>query len=216
MRIVLGGLAVGTSAVLFAACGSSSATDLFGAQSAAVDAGLDGAIGSGNPETPAGDGGTAATDAGKRPKDAGTPVDTDAGVTPVDAGLPTDEGIFCGLDPDSNRLYCPAGSQACCIRSVSGQLAFDCKPASGPTSSCVGLRVPCSDQVDCGGKACCATYDQISGGYKDVSCKTSCGSSTATTTEFRLCDPNASADECAAIGKSCQASTAIDGWYLCK
>ena len=216
MRIVFAAFALGSSAAMFAACGSSNASDLFSGGSAAIEAGvLDGSVGSGNPES-AGDGGAIAVDAGKRPKDAGIPVDTDAGAPPVDAAVPADNGIFCGLDPDSNRLYCPAASQACCIRSISGQLSFDCKPSSGSSSNCAGLRVPCTDQVDCGGKACCATYDQLSGGYKDVSCKTSCGSSTATTTEFRMCDPEAATDECVAIGKTCQASTAIDGWYLCK
>lgn len=211
-------------AAALGACGSSNATDLFsnGGSAGAADSGsATDATGTGNPETPTGDSGTAA-DGGKKKDAGGGPVQDDSGTTPTDAGggpetsTTTDPGIFCGVDNTNARLYCDVSNQACCISSHSGSLSFDCHAASGTGSQCNGLRVPCDDQADCNGQICCATYDKINSGYKSVQCQSSCGADTALTTEYRLCDPNAAVDECAAVGGTCQPSTAIDGWFLCK
>lgn len=206
-------------AAALAACGSSNAADLFGGGgngATVVDAAAE-ATSNGNPETPGSDGGSTPGDAGKK-KDAGGGPNNDAG-SPNDAGdtpetsTSNDPGIFCG-EADGSRSYCNVSSEYCCIRDVGG-LTFDCN-AKG--AQCIGgLTVPCTDQVDCNGKICCATYSTVgSGGYQKVECKSTCGANTATTTEYRLCDPNAAVDECQAVGATCQESTAIPGWFLCK
>lgn len=133
----------------------------------------------------------------------------------VDATPAGDPGIFCG-EVSNQRNYCDVTAQSCCIRSVSGNLELTCKPKSGSGSNCTGMTVPCSDTHDCNGKICCATYDNVLDGYKSVSCAQTCDADNSLVTEYRLCDPNAAVDECAAGGQSCQASSAIDGWYVCK
>lgn len=199
------------------ACGSSNTADLFSGPGGGATA--DGAV---DGTAALDDGATAedanGVDAGKL-KDAGKKVDADVPVVDagVDVAVPGDLGIFCGFDPSATRTFCSINSQACCVRNVAGTLDFSCRPSSGSGSACAGLRVPCSDSLDCtGGKVCCAFYDELTNLYTDVSCKSSCGASGTTFTEYQMCDPEAPNDECVASKRSCQASSAIDGWYLCK
>lgn len=215
-RASLALIVIGPSFLLMGACGSSNTADFFtGAPSGSVDASPDGA-----PDEGAVDGGQkptedgAVTPDGAKPKDAGKPdVARPEDAAPDVVVVPTDKGIVCG-GSNGTPTYCHAPTQMCCVREVTGTLDFACK-AKG--STCSGLAMPCSDTVDCAGQACCATYDNSgSGGYSKVACQATCGGSTGSTTEFRMCDPDAVVDECVVNGLSCQESSAIPGWHICK
>ena len=205
------------SIALVGACGSSSSTEFFQDRpsspsasdgspegSSAVEPATDGAA---SPDGP-----VVGIDGGK-PKDAGKPdvvTVTDTG-TPDVAVIPTDDGIVCS---STGTQFCKTATEACCLHEESGGLEYTC---AAPNAPCSGLKMPCSDTVDCGGLVCCATYSNNSGGgYTKVACQATCGASTSNTTEFRLCDPNAAIDECLVMGLTCKASTAIAGWHICK
>jgi hypothetical protein len=200
-----------------AACSGASTSDFFGpggGGAIGADSGSGGDATVGGPGETKGDGGGTRKDAST--SDAAPKADAsavDAQTADVNTG-PVDPGVFCGVDTSDARKYCPVSSQYCCITDNGSELTFTCKTKSGP--SCAGLQVPCSDQRDCDGKICCATYDNVNGGYSEVACRDTCDKDTLTETEFRLCDHDAPADECEAIGKSCQESSAVPGWYVCK
>jgi hypothetical protein len=202
------------AAIVIGACGSSTAADLFsgpsgGAPTPSSDSPKD-------PTDALGDAGV--VDPGPSDSKDASVRDAraiaDATVADTRPGY-TDPGIFCGTDEHKARLYCEPSNEACCIQSAGGgDLEFTCK-SSG--ASCAGVRAPCSDMSDCGGgDVCCATYENLpQAGYDSVECKATCGAASVTFTEYRLCDPDAPVDECAAVGKKCKASTAIDGWNIC-
>jgi hypothetical protein len=205
-----------------AACGGAEVTDLFGgsATPSTDDAGpgdLDSATtDDGAPADP--DGSVTRQDSGGK-SDGGNPQG-DAFV-PVDAGksdalLGLDPGISCGSGT-VGEINCATTLQYCCATPNGASVNFDCKLST--VSACAGLRIVCDDSADCpGNQFCCGTYEQ-NVGYTKVDCRgnAACGATTATTSFVRFCDPKASPDECAGVGKTCsQQSTTLPGYYYCK
>jgi hypothetical protein len=60
---------------------------------------------------------------------------------------------------------------------------------------------------------CCGTFEE-NVGYKSVECSLNC-TSVGTLKAVRFCDPSAAVDECASIGKKCDTSQVLPGYYVC-
>jgi hypothetical protein len=205
-----------------AACGGTNSADLFSNSNPSADSGTKDNEADSSPADDA----STSTDGGNR-KDAGkksdaSPPEGDASIeagggdagsdaAETDAGR-TDPGVFCGTDGGA-RTYCNVATEYCCAVPTGGDPDFSCMPESD--KSCGGISVPCSDDADCDGKICCGTYSHLTGSYDSVQCKISCSADNATITEYRLCDPELSPDPCVADGKTCKASQAMPGWYIC-
>lgn len=146
--------------------------------------------------------------------DAGKGGSNDAGQS-NDAGFMTSgPGIYCGADMNDQAVFCSTKSQECCGTKNLGDLNFSyaCIANGG---QCAGVPIHCDDRLDCpSNQVCCGTFDQVKG-YLAVECKTTCGGSGGGTTGVRMCDPNAATDECASIGKTCQQSGSLTGFYRC-
>jgi hypothetical protein len=102
----------------------------------------------------------------------------------------------------------------CCIGRFDN-FGSQCKPlAQGCPPQAIALK--CNDETDCpGGQVCCAQFDQQSG-YKSAQCQTSCSGSSNGTVAVKLCDPDAPTDQCLSTGKTCQPSSSLSGYSICK
>ena len=215
-------LLVASALAAVAACGGAEVTDLFGGPGAG-DAGtgpgdLDSAS-SDDGAPPGSDGSVTREDGGVR--DGGT-TQGDAFVALDSAGksdalVKLDPGISCGGSA-AGETNCATALQYCCATPNGGSsVTFECK--ANTVSACAGLKIVCDDSADCpGNQFCCGTYEQNMG-YTKVDCRGSaaCGTTTATTSFVRFCDPTAATDECIGVGKTCgQQSGSLPGYYYCK
>lgn len=126
-------------------------------------------------------------------------------------------GILCGEAAGAN-VYCPTATKICCAKRQDGDFNFQCVSNINPFQACgVGTQIKCDDRSDCpAGQVCCGAFDQNSG-YRGVQCATSCNNSPIPGLQpVRFCDPNAPIDECADVGKACEASGTLDGFSVCK
>jgi len=83
---------------------------------------------------------------------------------------------------------------------------------------CGGTPISCASSADCGGATpvCCGTFD-TNVGYQRVACSTeaACTATIPNVQMLRFCDKAAPVDECLAIGKTCQPSSSLPGFYRC-
>jgi hypothetical protein len=106
----------------------------------------------------------------------------------------------------------------CCASLDNNKPKLACENTSG--GACAnGLKIECDDPSDCPtGEVCCGTRNDsgfASGGFASVSCQSSCDG-TQDHPAVLLCNPKAAVDECAAIQKTCQASDALSGYFVCR
>ncbi len=194
------------------ACGGAEASDLFSGTTTPGDDG--GAVPDSAADDAASTDAGGGTDSGNR-KDTGTPQE-DAGV-PDTGGPKEDPGISCGQGA-AGEINCNPTTQYCC-GSASGAsgVNFDCKNA---LATCSGVKIMCDDRADCPAvnPYCCGTFVQNTG-YTKIACSmnAACGTTTASTSYVRFCDPTAKTDECAVEGKTCNGqSGSLPGYTYCK
>lgn len=219
--------AVASSFAVLAACGGASESELFAAPGSSEfgtlptgggdtedpgssSGGSSGLSGSGSSSSSSSSSGASGSTSGGTSGTSGGTADAGA----ADAGWKS-AGIWCGKDDDDDDVYCAAG-QACCAKSGGGKASLTCT-AGGPFVSCQGgLAIRCDDQTDCpSGQVCCGKFEENSG-YQSVQCSTTCNSVAGVIRAVRFCDPDAPADECASIGKTCGWSQALPGYSICK
>src|SRR5262249_34018689 len=120
-------------------------------------------------------------------------------------------------DTTGEDVFCPLPGNYCCATGSSSTTTYECK--STTISACAGLPIPCDDHADCPtGRVCCGVFD-ANLGYTQVSCRAAVqcpGLPGGVLSYVRFCDPLAAVDECAVLGRTCQASQGLPGYYICK
>jgi hypothetical protein len=101
----------------------------------------------------------------------------------------------------------------CATQSLGTTPTYTCRPST--TSACAGTPIFCDDQADCGGQICCGQFNATLG-YRIVTCMTTCTGELDGNQLIRFCNPKVLPDECAALGKTCQPSTGLVGFYRCQ
>lgn len=101
----------------------------------------------------------------------------------------------------------------CCVDGKFGEVQYKCEDLG--FINCVADRtIQCDDRSDCpGNQVCCGRFDEE--GYTGVSCRADCNDIPGVQA-VRFCSPTAAPDECAEIGKTCQKSQSLPGYYVCK
>jgi hypothetical protein len=212
-------LFLASSALLVAvvACSGASSTELFGPAGSSQFGTEPGptenpsGAGSSSPNLPApshpdpGSGGSSSgsTSSGG-PEDAGK-----------DASPPTNNAtIFCGKT-NTTTTTCNAKTEVCCgsWNGGWGGPNFECEPA-GVMACAGGTKIACDESSDCPtGQICCGSLDNS--GYTDVACRPTCNS-TPGIRAVRFCNPDATTDECAAVGQYCGNSQSLPGFHVCR
>jgi len=203
--------------VALAACGGATESGLFGGGGGGDDAGSADAAGNhdagdaSSADASPGDDASTSPDANAR--DAAPLPDAAARDAAVDTGA-IDPGIYCGKNGNQN-VYCTVGQDDCCATVQNGQPPnYQCK--SIQSLSCQGLMIGCDDTADCHGEICCGTIDAQTQRYREVACKTSCDNpGPNNSTQYHLCDPMLAPSDCPQ-GTTCQASTLLPGFYICR
>ncbi len=183
-------------AVLLAACGGATKSDLFatdvpeagGTRGPAADAAPQD-----DPPAPA-----------PEPPDASGPdVGRDAGVVDT-GGPPGPQGpsIKCGA-----AATCPL-TDTCCAFGQGATLRFECR-AGQVTCPSPSTDIRCDSAEDCAGKICCGDRAG-SAAYNELSCRSTCNDGDVT-----FCDPATPAASCRP-GKACKASTILRGYFACE
>jgi hypothetical protein len=157
---------------------------------------------------------------------------TSGDAEPLDAPLVSEassdgSGDGQGSMPDAApaQVLCTTGTtmstqcqlpQMCCISSPSFPFGTTTATCQGATATCSGTPIRCSSAADCsGGSVCCGTQTTSALGttsYSMVECQPTCTTS-AGSTRYRFCDPNTG--ECP-TGTTCQSSTTLTGYYVCR
>jgi hypothetical protein len=126
-------------------------------------------------------------------------------------GTPKD--IKCGKEPGGADRIC-SSPNVCCATKVGSGVKYGCDNVFG----CGGTPISCASSADCGGATpvCCGTFD-TNVGYQRVACSTeaACTATIPNVQMLRFCDKAAPVDECLAIGKTCQPSSSLPGFYRC-
>ncbi|MDF2691966.1 MAG: hypothetical protein K0S65_349 [Labilithrix sp.] len=207
------------------ACTGASSTELFapaGSSQFGTDPG--GASSSGEPTTPgssdlpdpSGDG-TSSSSGGSSGTSSSSSSGGSSSGGPKDSGPPPTTPaatIFCGSN-DGTTTSCNAGTEVCCGSTIGwGEPSFECEPAG--FVACAGaMKIACDDRTDCPtGQVCCGTLEDNSG-YTSVECKKTC-TSVPGLRAVRFCDPDATVDECAALGQQCENSQSLPGFHVCR
>jgi len=129
--------------------------------------------------------------------DSGTTTKSDSGTSTADSGTTISE--TCG------STSCTGAALCCLSRAAQGKISLEC----ATESDCNGVHFACDSADDCAsGSQCCGTLSR--GTLQTVACGT-CPKTTNTVA--RICDPNASADECG-NGTTCQFSSTL-GYARC-
>jgi hypothetical protein len=195
-------LSVGVGALLFAACGGATQSDLF----TSPDDGGGAADSSQNKDSSGGD-------ASMPEKDSSPGRDSSPGIDSSEPDASSnDPGIKC-----EGVGYCNAATQVCCRRGTQGTYTYDCTTASVcANAGGITLAIECDDQQDCNtqGKrndVCCVTASGT-GDATSVTCRppTECSGS-STTWVCDISDPNS----CPA-GRMCMPSQqTLPGYDIC-
>lgn len=103
----------------------------------------------------------------------------------------------------------------CCANFGVDPATYQCAP-SGLLACTGSSKVACDDTTDCGsGQVCCATQDQLTGVFS-VECRFQCKPFSGNQKVAVLCDPNAAVDQCAPFNRTCQPSSSLPGYNICK
>ena len=192
--------------------GTSSSGSTSGGSSGSTSGGSSGSTSGGSSGSTSG-GSSGSTSGGSSSGSSGTSSSGSSGW--FDAGGP--HTIKCGKQASGADRTCTSPDVCCATKSGGGggTIKYECAGAFGCNS---GTPISCASSADCNfGNVCCGTFD-TNIGYQRVACtpESACGTSPVPNVQLlRFCDKSAPVDECAAIGKTCQPSSSLPGFYRC-